>query len=70
MSDEHKYEYTNVNVTLEPPYERHNTTRPATIESVANDWATRGWRVACVMPARGPGYADCILFEREVRKTP
>lgn len=66
-----KYEYRTVNVTLTPdtPADKSPSgmKRPATIESSANYMAEQGWRTVGVMPSPGPGYADSILCEREIR---
>ncbi|MFL5664911.1 MAG: hypothetical protein ACJ8BW_26715 [Ktedonobacteraceae bacterium] len=58
------YEYKKINVSLEPPTDRHGLNK-ATIESAANRWAKMGWRTVAVMPSQGSGYADAILIERE-----
>lgn len=60
------YEYKKINISLEPNAPMGPLgPRRATIETAANRWAEKGWRTVAVMPARGPGYADAILIERE-----
>lgn len=57
------YVYQLVNITLEPQDPDHPMNHPS-IPSAANRWAAMGWRTVGVIPARGPGYADCILVEK------
>lgn len=56
------YEYQMINVTTEPLTSEGG--RPS-VAATANRWAEMGWRTVAVMLSKGPGYADCILIERE-----
>jgi hypothetical protein len=52
------YEYKLVNLAFER--EEH----PGEIDDTANRYAQEGWRVVSFVPAKAPGYSECLLLER------